>query len=176
MSAPVISKKRNIWVPYKEGEEALMQQLAAGLHAFALRAAISVSEAAPDPTKRPDRPVPYKRSITASTYLRGELFAGPDVANVRDQRRKLYSIVYTTSRLGHFLEFGTLPHPMDYIKVPGKGIFHRRWQHPGSERRPHFVKGVLSAASQASIAMAGGMKATRAKINSRARITSREKP
>lgn len=176
MSAPVISKKRDLWVPYKEGEEELMILLASGLHEFAIHAADAVATEAPPSSKRPDRPIPYQRSIRASTYLRGQLFSGYDVANVRDQRRKLYSVIYTTSRLGHFLEFGTLPHPMDFIAVPGKGVFHRRWQHPGAGRRPHFVKGVLKAMSRVQSEMAAGMKLGKVRINSRARVTSTARP
>lgn len=166
MTVPVRRDRADIWKPYLPGQEELFIALASGLHEFAKEVADGVAAEAPKPSGRPDRPVPYRRTIRATTYMRSRLFAGSDVRNVRDQRRQIYSVVYTPSRLGHFLELGTKPHWMDTL-LTANGPIHRRWRHPGAKRKPHFLKGLLKVRLRAGDAISRGARSSSIKVNTR---------
>lgn len=153
----------NIWKDYEPGQEALLRSIADGLHEFANEVVAEVRAAAPPHTSK--RPRAYRESIRATTYLRGEVIAGETLTLI-DQRREIYSIVYTSSSLGHMLEFGTKPHIIPTLLTHGH-ITYRNWRHPGAQRRPHFVPGLLSARSRLPAAMTRGARASRVMVNTR---------
>lgn len=148
------------------GNQALMEAVAYGFHNYAEAMADTIRQLAP--AHRSRRKVAYRSTIQASTWLNGQRIAGRDVKVTGYSGRSagqaafdrsrlgraasIRSIVYTTSSLGHLLEFGTQAHLIPVPAGLGRYGTHslRRIHHPGAGRRPHFTPGFL-----ASLAMAG---------------------
>lgn len=123
--------------------------LAEGVHDWAANEAVSAIRAfAPRGDGRRDRkkwPVPYHRTIHATTFHRGRVIGGRPVRGraVRS-KAEIWTIVYTGDARGVWLERGTRPHdvsPRDTV-LTARGTNRRR--HPGSKRIPHFGLGMLT--------------------------------
>lgn len=159
------------------GNEALFEAVAYGFHDFGNAMADLIRVAAPPHTSR--RKVAYKRTISATTYLNGSRIAGQDVKighyggknatqlafarSMKGRGAAIETIVYTTSALGHILEFGTQPHVIpvtDAARVTAMGTMagKRKVHHPGSARRPHFGPGFLASRAIAGRTIAAGVQ------------------
>jgi len=135
------------WVPDDDGNRQLMAGLAAGLDEFAGYVAARVRQVEGGLERYTfGGNVHYRDTITHTTWLNGEIVgSGHEVrGGARSGHGPIHSRVYTASFLGHMLEVtGASPHV-----VGGR-------HHPGFAHRPHFVPGLLSAASQAGVKMRG---------------------
>jgi len=144
------------WKDDPAGQAAIRNQLAMGLHNFALDVRDGVRQAAPQHTSK--RPVAYRNTIQASTFLDGNVIAGSDVTNAHSSVQ-LHSVVYTSSSLGPLLERGAVPHDI-WIPTGGAGIL-RVWHHPGFSARHHFFPGLMSALGGIASAFLRGKANTR---------------
>ena len=138
------------WQDDAAGQAAALQGLAMGLHEFALDVRDGVRQAAPPHTSK--RPVAYRNTIQASTFLDGTAIAGSDVTNAHTGVQ-LHSVVYTSSSLGPLLERGAAPHI-----IPTLG---GTWHHPGFSPRHHFFPGLMSALGSIGSAFLRGKANTR---------------
>lgn len=148
------------WVPNTEGEQILLQNLAAGFNDFGefVRQRVREVEHGLERYHRRDVRTRYVNTINQATYLNGELVGGVDVrGGARARGDTIHTRVYTTSFLGHMLEItGAQPHEIGFaVGMPEGGDFLVTIHHPGFTRRPHFVPGLLSAVSQVGVKMRG---------------------
>lgn len=147
------------WVPNSEGEAQLLNGLAAGFDNFAeyVRQRVREIESGLERYHRADVKTRYVDTIKQATYLNGVLVGGQDVSGGAQARGVIHSRVYTTSFLGHMLEItGAAPHDIGLaVGMPAGGSFIATIHHPGFTRRPHFVPGLLSAASEAGVKIRG---------------------
>ena len=144
------------WVPDLEGQAQVLAQFVAGFDAFAGIVVERVRQVETSKERFTFKGnVPYRNTITHSTYVGSEVIAGRHLSNIAPETnpmRAIRSFVYTASFLGHMLELtGAKPH--DIPKADGT-VEH----HPGFNRRPHFVPGLLAAASEVGVAMRGKVK------------------
>jgi hypothetical protein len=141
------------WIPNKEGEQALLAELAAGASNFANYVVEQVKEVEGGKERSTfGGRTHYRDTITQTTYLNGAVVSGRELAGIGASRSSIRSIVYTGSFLGHMLEItGAKPH--DIVTAKGEVIHH-----PGFNRRPHFVPGLLRAVSQVGAKMRGHVK------------------
>jgi len=161
-----------------EGMDAVLRAIAEGMNELALEVADGVREAAPRGERGTERPLPtnrggayvfhgdpsrgsarYRKTIHATTFIRGKVFKGSPVRGVGRTTYDVRSVVYSTSFTAHMLEFGVAPHEIPVAHGPEK----LRWQlslmglttaasagptvkalHPGSRRFPHFWPGFAS--------------------------------
>lgn len=148
------------WVPDTQGEQAVLEDLAAGFDSFAqlvednVKAVERGIERYHFQSRTKPRTVHYVDTIRHATYLNGELVGGTDVRGAaRPKGDSIHARVYTTSFLGHMLELtGAARHD---IPIPiGPGVF-LIIDHPGFAARKHFVPGLLMSVSQVGARMAG---------------------
>lgn len=152
------------WVPDTEGEQILLEDLAAGANVFAefvverVKAIETSLEKYHFYSKTKPRSVRYRDTIRQATYLNGALVGGTDVrGGARPKGDSIHSRVYTTSFLGHMLELtGAKRHDIPIPIAPGVFLVI---DHPGFAARKHFVPGLLSAVSQVGAKMRGTVNA-----------------
>jgi hypothetical protein len=137
--------------------------LAEGIHDWAANEAVSaIAALAPRGDGRRDRkkwPVPYHRTIRATTFHRGRIVGGRPVRGraVRS-KAEIWTIVYTGDARGVWLERGVRPHDVSRrdAVVTARGN-RQRVKHPGARRRPHFGIGILAARSLIAPSMRGAV-------------------
>lgn len=156
-------------MPDTAGQQRVIEQLADGFDGFAQSVVERVKPLAPwgiglhpPPPSRKRRPITvhYRNTIRATTFLQGQRIAGLDVkaGGFNPDRSVIQSIIYTPSFLGHMLELtGAGPHDIPIPISGGRTIagFTLIIHHPGFKPRPHFIPGLLSAASDAGASMRG---------------------
>ena len=151
-----------------DGNAELLMALAKGFVKFSNAAADAISRAAPGQGR-------YASTIKATTFLEGGIYGGEPVRGSGIQSKaQLWSVVYTTSKLGHLLELGTAQR--DVVSPTGKlmvwndkygsGAAYKVHQ-PGMARRPHFWPGFASVIGQAGTLIAAGASVSKAKVNTR---------
>ena len=151
-----------------DGNGELLMQLAKGFARFSNAAADAISRVAPGEGR-------YASSIKATTFLEGGIYDGEPVRGMGIQSKaQIWSVVYTTSKLGHLLELGTAPR--DVVSPTGKlmvwndkygsGAAYKVHQ-PGMARRPHFWPGFASVIGQAGSLIASGASASKVRVNTK---------
>lgn len=152
-----------------DGNDELLAQIARGFDAFSNAAADAISRLAPENTGR------YAGGIKATTFLENGVFAGEPIRGAGVQSKaQIWSIIYTTSPLGHLLELGTAPR--DVVSPNGKlmvwddkygsGAAYKVHQ-PGMARHPHFWQGFASVLPRIGELIASGAKASRVRVNAK---------
>jgi hypothetical protein len=153
-----------------DGNEELLKQLATGFAAFGNAAADAISRLAPENTGR------YAGSIKSTTFLEGGIFAGEPVRGKGIQSKaQIWTVIYTTSKLGHLLELGTGPRDVTakgklMVWAPSKygpGGSARTVHQPGHTRRPHFFPGFASVVGKAGQIIGHGARVKRGRVNTR---------
>ena len=160
-------------VTYKldpEGDRELLSALAAGFADFGDAAAESVRAVAPKNTGR------YANSIQATTFLNGAIVRGESVRGTGVQSKaQIWTVIYTTNKLGHLLELGTGPRDVVVKKAKvmswppdkyGSGGVAMKVHQPGMARRPHFWPGFAAVIPRAG-ALIGHGATVRARVNTR---------
>jgi len=157
------------WIPDKAGQAVFIESLAQGFDGFAEKVVENVKGLAPygigvhppRGKKRPPLILHYRNTIRASTYLNGRLIAGRNVRarGFRRNAAQIQSIVYTSfTPFGHMFELtGAKPHDIPIPIMRGGFTTTIIVRHPGISRRPHFVPGLLTAASEAGASIRGRM-------------------
>lgn len=158
------------WVWDAAGQEAVLEHMAQGMADFTVevrnnvRAVMASIQGSRGTSGWPgkERTGKYVRSIRATTFLNGEVFAGSPVRGIGTSpaQRTLFGVVYTTSYSGHMLELGTAPHEIPRWVAGGeqgmvtKMVIH----HPGATRRPHFWQGLAATVPRAGSIFAGAAR------------------
>jgi hypothetical protein len=152
-----------------EGNEGLLLQLANGFAEFGEECAGAISQLAPFHTGR------YRRSIKATTFLEGGIYSGQPIrgAGIKSNAQ-LWTVIYTTSKLGHLLELGTQARDVEsksgklmvWNDDYGSGAAMKVHQ-PGTARRPHFWPGFASVVPRAGQIIGHGARVSRARGNTR---------
>jgi hypothetical protein len=95
----------------------------------------------------------YRKTIGTSTYMGGRHIAGKALGNIgKVPEADIQTIVYTSSTLGHLLEYGTQEH-----EIPGAFGIPHGVIHPGSHRFPHFGPGAMQSVSRIGLAIVRGI-------------------
>ena len=153
------------------GMEQLLTTIATAMNELALEVADGVREAAPRGERGTERPLPtnrggayvfhgdpsrgsarYRKTIHATTFIRGRVFKGSPVRGVGRTTYDVRSVVYSTSFTAHMLEFGVAPHEIPVAHGMGPTTAASagpidttvKALHPGSRRFPHFWPGFAS--------------------------------
>jgi hypothetical protein len=154
-----------------DGDAELLLQLARGFSEFGEEAAGSISQIAPRNTGR------YARSIKATTFLEGGIYSGQPIRGRGVQSKaQIWTVIYTTSKLGHLLELGTsdrdVTSPTGKLMVwpadkYGPGGAARAVHQPAMARRPHFWPGFAATLPRLSTIFGRSARATRVRVNTR---------
>ena len=84
-------------------------------------------------------------------------------------KAQIWTVIYTTSPLGHLLELGTQAHDIVIEEDLSRGPVAQRTRtihHPGSRRFPHFWPGLASVLPRAGQIIAKGATA-RTRVNAK---------
>jgi hypothetical protein len=136
--------------------ERFLEAVAGGVDDWAQEDAVpGVVAAAP---KRRGR---YRRTIHAATFFRNRLIGGRPVRGGRvKSKAEIWTLIYTTSPLGHLLEHGTQAHRIRFHSqvVMGAEKFEGLIDHPGSRSFPHFAPGILSTRGRIALTVRKGIQ------------------
>lgn len=155
-----------------DGDRALLVQLANGFAEFGEEAAGAISQIAPKNSGR------YRASIKATTFLDNRVVSGAPIRGTGIQSKaQIWTVIYTTSPLGHLLELGTrardVPkeaHGLLMVWGPdkyGPGGAARKVHQPGTARQPHFWPGFASVIGRAGEIIGHGAKVSGGRLNTR---------